>query len=245
LIMSFVPKRKHGLELIDLPPETYSQAELTGSFADIRTVNRFLGDISAVRKHFSARVAGIESAPGRPIRVLDVATGSGDIPAAIVKWARQYGINVSVTAVDLNPLAVREATAFTQKYPEITVSVANGLSLPFEDGSFDIVLCIKTLHHFSNDDTIRLLKEVNRVASAGYIIMDLRRSWVAWAIISLLTKLFTRNRLTKHDGPMSVLRSYTVPELDALAGSAGLTGHEVVKEPFWLMVATGRKSYNE
>jgi ubiquinone/menaquinone biosynthesis C-methylase UbiE len=243
--MSFVPKRRHGLELIDLPPETYSKAEFTGSLADIRKVNRYLGDIRAIRKHFSARVAGIEASPGRPVKVLDVATGSADIPVAIVKWARRYGINVVVTAVDLNPIAVRDAAAFTQKYPEITVSIADGLSLPFEDGSFDIVLCIKTLHHFSKDDTIKLLKEVNRVASGGYIIMDLRRSWVAWGLITMITKFFSRNRLTKHDGPMSVLRSYTVPELDALAESAGLTGHTVVKEPFWLMVVTGRKSYNE
>jgi ubiquinone/menaquinone biosynthesis C-methylase UbiE len=243
--MPFVPKRRRGLELIDLPPETYSQSEFTGSLADIRKVNRVLGDIRAVLKHFSARVAGIETSPGRPVRVLDVATGSADIPAAIVKWARRYGINVVVTAVDLNPLAVREAAAFTKKYPEIAVSVADALSLPFEDGSFDIVLCVKTLHHFSKDDAVGLLKEVNRVASGGYIIMDLRRSWVAWALISIITKFFTRNRLTKHDGPMSVLRSYTVPELNALAESAGLTGHTVVKEPFWLMLVTGRKSYNE
>ena len=245
MIMSFVPKRRHGPELIDLPPETYSQAEFAESLADIRKVNRFLGDVRAIRKHFSARVAGIEASPVRPVKVLDVATGSADIPAAIVRWARQYGINIAVTAVDLNPLAVREAAAFTRKYPEITVSVADGFSLPFEDGSFDIVLCIKTLHHFSKDDTIRMLKEVNRVASGGYIIMDLRRSWVAWGLISMITKFFTSNRLTKHDGPMSVLRSYTVPELDALAESAGLAGHKVVKEPFWLMVVTGRKSYNE
>jgi ubiquinone/menaquinone biosynthesis C-methylase UbiE len=147
--------------------------------------------------------------------------------------------------VDLNPLAVREAAAFAQKYHEITVSIADGLSLPFEDGSFDIVICIKTLHHLSKDDTVRLLKEVNRVASGGYIIMDVRRSWVAWVLISMMTKFFTHNRLTKHDGPMSVLRSYTVPELETLAESAGLIGHTVVKEPFWLMAVTGRKSYNE
>jgi len=243
--MSFVPKRRNGLELIDLPPDTYSQAEFAGSLADIRKVNRFLGDIRAVCKHFSVRVAGIEASPVRQVKVLDVATGSADIPAAIVRWARRYGINVAVTAVDLNPLAVREACTFANKYPEITVSVADGLSLPFEDGSFDIVVCNKTLHHLGKDDTIRLLKEVNRVTSGGYIIMDLRRSWVAWGLITMITKIFTRNRLTKYDGPMSVLRSYTVPEVDALAESAGLTGHTVVKEPFWLMVVTGRKSYHE
>lgn len=242
MVMSFVPTRRRGPELIDLPPESYTQSEFTGNLADIRKVNRFLGHNREVLKYFSALISGIETSPSRPVKVLDIATGSGDIPAAIVKRARRRGIHVAVTAVDINPLAVREAAAFTQAYPEITVAVADGFALPFGDRSFDIVLCIKTLHHFSEEDAVRLLTEVSRVSAAGSIIMDLRRSWAAWALISVLTRLFTRNRLTRHDGPMSVLRSYTVPEMDALADRAGLANRTVKKEPFWLMVVTGRKA---
>ena len=244
-MMSLVPERRRGPELIDLPPENYSQSEYAGSLADIRKVNRFLGDNRAVLKFFSALVSGIATSMERPIRVLDIATGSADIPVTIVKWARRQGIKVVVTAVDINPLAIREAAAFTQAYPEITVVVADGFSLPFEDGSFDIVLCAKTLHHFSEEDTVRLLKETGRVAAIGYIIMDLRRSWVAWLLISVLARIFSRNRLTRHDGPMSVLRSYTVIELGALADRAGLAGHRIKREPFWLMALSGRKGLSE
>jgi 2-polyprenyl-3-methyl-5-hydroxy-6-metoxy-1,4-benzoquinol methylase len=237
-----VPERRRGPELIDLPPESYSRSEYAGSLADIRKVNRFLGDYRATLKFFSALVSGIAVSAERPIRVLDVATGSADIPVAIAKWARRRGIKVVVTAVDINPLAIREAAAVTRAYPEITVTVADGFSLPFETASFDIVLCAKTLHHFSADETIRLLKEMNRVAAYGYIVMDLRRSWVAWLLISLLVRIFSRNRLTRYDGPLSVLRSYTIGELDALADQAGLTEHRIVRHPFWLMVLVGRKA---
>lgn len=241
MMMSLVPERRRGPELIDLPPESYSQSEYAGSLANIRMVNRFLGDYNATHKFFSALVSGIAASAGRPIRVLDVATGSADIPVTIVKWARRQGIKVVVTAVDINPLAVQEATAFARAYPEITVTVADGFSLPFADESFDIVFCAKTLHHFSEEDTVRLLKEIDRVSAMGYIIMDLRRSWVAWLLISMLARLFSRNRLTRYDGPMSVLRSYTVTELGALADRAGLAGYRVAREPFWLMILSGRK----
>jgi 2-polyprenyl-3-methyl-5-hydroxy-6-metoxy-1,4-benzoquinol methylase len=241
MMMSFVPERRRGPELIDLPPENYSQPEYAGSLADIRKVNRFLGDYRATLKFFSALVSGIPPSADRPVRVLDVATGSADIPVTIVKWARRHGIKVVVTAVDINPLAIREAAAFTQAYPEITVAVADGFSLPFGDGNFDIVLCAKTLHHFSEEETVRLLKEIGRVAATGFIIMDLRRSWVAWLLISVLSRIFSRNRLTRHDGPVSVLRSYTVAELDALAGRAGLAGRRITRQPFWLMVLWGKK----
>jgi 2-polyprenyl-3-methyl-5-hydroxy-6-metoxy-1,4-benzoquinol methylase len=238
--MFFMPKRRRGPELLDLPPENYSQAELAGSLADIRKVNRFLGDNHATLRFFPALISGITAADGT-VRVLDVATGSADIPVAIVNWARKHGIKVAVTAVDVNPEVVREAAAFTKAYPEITVAVANGFSLPFGDRSFDIVMCVKTLHHFSEEETVRWMRELSRVASAGYIIMDIRRSWVAWLLITLLTRLFTRNRLTRYDGPLSVLRSYTVAELTALAGKAGLSGCRVVRAPFWRIVVTGRK----
>lgn len=237
----FVPERRRSTELIDLPPESYSDSEYAGSLADIRKVNRFLGDYRATLKFFSALVSGIAVSTDRPIRVLDIATGSADIPVAIVKWARRQGIKVAVTAVDINPSAIREAAVITRTYPEITVTVSDGFSLPFEDRSFDIVLCAKTLHHFSAEETIRLLKEMGRVAAFGYIIMDLRRSWVAWLLITMLTRVFTRNKLTRYDGPLSVLRSYTVTELGALADRAGLAGRRIVKQPFWLMVLMGRK----
>ena len=241
MLMSLVPERRRGPELIDLPSENYSQSEYAGSLADIRTVNHFLGHNRIALKKFSALASGITSSVERPIRVLDVATGSADIPVALVKWARRQGINVLVTAVDINPLAIREAALFSRAYSELTVAVADGCSLPFEDGSFDIVLCTKTLHHSSEEDTVRLLKEIGRVSAVGYIVMDLRRSRVAWLLISLLTKTFSRNRLTRYDGPLSVLRSYTVSELGDLAVRAGLAGCRIVKQPFWLMILSGKK----
>ncbi len=239
--MFLLPKRRDGLELIDHPPETYSRSEFAGNLADLRKINRYLGENHAILNVFSNLASDIALSSDRPIRVLDVATGSADIPVAIATWARKHGRKIVVTAVDINPIAVQEAASITQGYPEITVAVADGLSLPFKDESFDIVLFTKTLHHFSEDDDVRILKELDRVAAGGYIIMDLRRSWVAWVLITMLTRLFTRNRLTRHDGPMSVLRSYTDTELGALAEKAGLSGHSVTREAFWLIAVSGRK----
>jgi SAM-dependent methyltransferase len=233
--MTIMPVRHTTPELLDLPAQMYSREELEGTLADIRVVNRFLGDTAAVLKHLSI----MTGKGGDALRVLDLATGSADIPQAIVDWARKRSLPIRVTALDANPQTVEVARQRSNDYPELELIVGDALNLPFPEKSFDIVLCSKTIHHFREDQVVRLLQEAARVARRGYIVMDLRRSWIAYLLIRLLTRLCTGNRLTRYDGPLSVLRAFTPAELAALARSAGLSGFRVVGEPFWRIVLTG------
>ena len=95
--MPFTPEKRSGLEFLDLPPDVCSMEELEGSLADLRVVNRYLGSRRALLKHLSAKVPENSS-----VTVLDVATGSADLPVAIVDWARRSGVSASITGLDLN-----------------------------------------------------------------------------------------------------------------------------------------------
>ena len=235
--MLFTPKRRSLPELLDLPPGSYTLAELDGTLTDLTLVNNHLGNSRAVVKHLAAMTAG---SAGEGFTVLDVATGSADIPITIAKWARQAGLRIGITAVDHNPICINIAKKRCESYPEITLAVADGIDLPFADKSFDYVLCSKTVHHFTDETVVEMIKGVLRVARQGYVIIDLRRSWIAYFLIYILTRLLTRNRLTRGDGPLSVLRSYTPGELAALASRSGASVFRVSREPFLLMVVAGR-----
>jgi SAM-dependent methyltransferase len=227
-------------ELLDLPNRFYTLAELEGSLSDIRKVNRYLGDTRAVLGYLDKLAERMPSAGAdRSINVLDVATGSADIPVSIVDWARKKGLNIRVTAVDINPLVVEAARKNAASYPEISLAAADGLSLPFADSSFDIVICAKALHHFTEEEAGALVRELGRVSGLGYLFMDIRRSWVAFVLIYLLTRLLTRNRLTRYDGPLSVLRSFTVDDMARIATAAGLDGFKVVRRPFFRVAIAG------
>ena len=232
--MPLTPKKRKGLEFLDLPPDVCSREELEESLADIRVVNRYLGNRRALLKHLSAKIAG-----GGALDVLDVGTASADLPMAVVDWARSRGVQVDITAVDTNDRCIELARAQTAGYPEIKLKVADGLNLPFPDGSFDYVLCSKTLHHMNEQDAVRMIGEMLRVARRGYIIMDLRRSWIAYALVRILTTVFGRNRITRYDGPLSVLKAFTAAELAALASAAGAGSFAISREPFWLLVLSG------
>jgi SAM-dependent methyltransferase len=238
--MLFVPDRRNGPELMDLPRRFYTPEELEGSLSDIRKVNRYLGDTRAVLGYLD-KLAGMmpSGGLGRSISVLDVATGSADIPVSIVGWARKRGLDVRVTAVDINPLVVEAARRNAATYPEISLAAADGLTLPFSDSSFDVVICAKALHHFTDEDAGALVRELGRVSGLGYLVMDIRRSWVAFVLIYLLTRFLTRNRLTRYDGPLSVLRSFTVDEMARIARAAGLDGFRVIRRPFFRVAIAG------
>lgn len=209
-------KRSEESELID--GGDYGFDEFVGTLADLRRVNRYLGGSRALTRHLFPM---IEATGRRRIRLLDVGTGSGDIPRRIVEWARGRRIEIECVVIDFNELAALEAAVQTRDYPEIQVVRADAMRLPFADGSFDFVIASMFLHHFETPQAASLLHRFARVARVAFIINDLRRHPIAYYTIKLLTRIFTRNRLVRNDAALSVLRGFADPDLAELAGLAG------------------------
>lgn len=216
--------RAVGDELMDEPGQ--DPAELARSLADLRGVNRWLGGTRIVLKHLGRFVARDSR---RTWRILDVATGSADIPLAIARWARSRGVGVEVVATDLHPTTLDVACARIAGEPSLRAEAADALDLHYADDAFDVVLCSTALHHFNRrEELLRVLREMDRVARVGGIVNDLRRSRPALVGANLLAATVWRSHpVTRHDGPLSVRRSFTPAELRELAGAAGLRGARV------------------
>lgn len=214
-----LPREVARVELLDRPgvPRT----ELAENLADIARLNR-LGPTRALLAHlapFFARHRG-----PAPLRVLDLGTGGGDVPAAVVRWARARGRRVSVLALDLQPEVLACAGAAARDLPEVRLVAGDALQPPVRRDGVDVALCSLTLHHLPEAAVVRLLRLMADVARLGFVVSDLRRSRLAYAAAWLTTRLISKSRLTRHDGPLSVLRAYTREELARLAGAAGLPG---------------------
>jgi SAM-dependent methyltransferase len=204
-------KRSNEAELMD--GSDYSLDELVENLADLRRVNRYLGGQNALTKRLFPM---IENLGRRKVRLLDIGTGSADIPQMIVKWARARGIDIEFVVLDLNRIAAQEARRQTFGYPEIDVVRADALRLPFADRSFDFVIASLFLHHFENSDAAQLLRGFARVARVAFLVNDLRRHPVAYYSIKLLTRVFTRNRLVRNDAAVSVLRGFSQCDIDEI-----------------------------
>jgi len=106
-------------------------------------------------------------------------------------------------------------------YPEITFLRGDALSLPIRAGSVDLTISAMTLHHLEPDAGVRYLAEMDAAARVGMIVNDLVRSRIAHAVVWLITRFITRSAISRHDGPLSVRRSYSRDELRVLAARAG------------------------
>jgi ubiquinone/menaquinone biosynthesis C-methylase UbiE len=241
---AFVPLRFPQLpyedirELLDDPQEAGAD-ELRQSLRDIRLANIVGQGTAVVLRHLPGIVGDWPA--GRPLRVLDFATGSGDIPRAVVRWCRRRRIRCQVLATDISPEDLRETRRHCRAFPEIEVMVCDSRAAPFPDASFDLVTCSLALHHLDPDGATRTLAAMARIARRGFIVNDVERSWPAYLASVALVYGVTRNRLTRHDGPASVKRAYTRTEIRRMAELAGIRGGRIVQHAFWRIAFVGRR----
>ncbi|QPJ62794.1 MAG: methyltransferase domain-containing protein [Candidatus Nitronauta litoralis] len=216
------PPRKFREELLDLDQAPFE--EVKDSLKDVQTVNEYLSGYRVLLHHIEKF---FKAAKGAPLSILDAATGSADQPRAVIKLARQKNWPVQITALDINRKMLRFSREETRGYPEISFVQGDVLNLPFKDNSFDVVINNLSLHHFERQHAIKMMSEFSRLSRMGFIINDLHRSRVAHAAIWILTRLLTKNRLTRYDAPVSVYNAFTPDEMEAMAREAGLKHHKV------------------
>lgn len=217
-------------ELLDTA--RHDTAELVESLDQVAEVNRLLGGTRAVLRAVRPFLTGPATTS-----ILDIGTGSADLPLAIARNARTRGAGVAILAADVHPQMRDIAAARTAVEPTVSIGAADARDLPYTDDAFDLVLLSLTLHHFEAHDQQRVLREAARVAARAVVINELERCRANYYGARLLAATRWRsNRLTRHDGPLSVLRAFTPTELVAVATGAGLRVESMARRFFFRLV---------
>ncbi len=212
---------------------------LEDDLRNLRIINRYFGGLRALRKAVLPMAEKVKS--GEKITILDLATGSGDQPVALVRAFRQIGGRLHITAVDRNEVMLETARKHAADMKEIDFERRDLMNLPYGNESFDIVTCSLAIHHFSHDDGVKLLREMNRISRLGFVVNDLSRSYIGAATAWLYTRLATRNPMTRYDSVISVLRAFTKDELTAMAVEAGVGRVKVYTAPLFRLLAVLEK----
>jgi len=219
------------LEMMDRPQPV--SPELERDLERIRQLNRWFGSYRLVLRFMRRWIR-----PDAQMRILDIATGSGDIPRLIVDFARKISANIEIDAVDRQAATLEIATKLSAGYPEISYYEANILKWDRAE-AYNVVLCSLTLHHFSDEDAVKVLRRCRKLSKRFVLVSDLRRGFLVRAGVHLLTALIFREPMTRHDARLSAERAFSFSEMRNLAKRAGWKnfGHKkfrFARQAIWL-----------
>ncbi len=224
--------RSGDAELMDVPG--LDPLELAETLGQLAVINRFLGGHAATLHGLSRLLP----AGRREIEVLDVGSGGGDSARRVVEWAGRRGIAARVHGIDLSAESVAFARRTGAGSPGLEFTTSDLFDLPMTR-KYDVVHAALVLHHLSDEMAAAALAKMFALSRFGVVINDLHRHPAAYEAIKWLTALLSKNRLIRHDAPLSVLRAFRRADLQDLARRAGLSAVEISwRWPFrWVMVA--------
>jgi len=217
-------KHRHLVpELMDDP--MLDKLEHQRALAGLRRVNRLC---STGRWIAQAIQNGSVKIPNRPIEILDLGCGSGDVAIDVLRRLSPK-IPCNVTGWDMSPLAIEDASSQWLSHP-LNKSLRGRLQFERQNifepgllhGKFDIVYCCLFLHHFDDESAVTVLRNMKSLSRHFVIVDDLRRTTLGWWLAKIGCHLLSRSPVVHFDGPQSVRAAFSVDEAIQISGRAEL-----------------------
>ena len=235
--MSLVDLTKRALphELPELMDQPCSFDELLGCLRDIARVNSLTFAHRPTLSWLSALPRQRE-----PLHIVDVGCGYGDSLRKIHRWAAGRGTVVSLTGIDLNGDAIRAATDATPSGMGIRWIHADAFSYQPSEG-IDIVLSSLLTHHLEETEIVRFLIWMEAAARLGWFVNDLHRTSFPYRAFGWLTRLIPFHPFVRHDGAVSIRRSFRIDDWERMCVAAGLSpAHVSIREHRPARLCVGR-----
>jgi 2-polyprenyl-3-methyl-5-hydroxy-6-metoxy-1,4-benzoquinol methylase len=166
----------------------------------------------------------------RPVRVLDVACGGGDVLLDLGRRARRGGVDVDLTGCDISAVALDRARTRAGEHGSFTFTAVDVLRAGVP-GRHDVVCSSLFLHHLDRADAVALLRTMALATERVLLVQDLQRTRLGYVLAWVGLRLLTTSDVARADGPISVRAAYTMEEARGLAADAGLEGARV--RPCW------------
>jgi len=205
--------RATATEFLDRPD--CDPALAAASYRFMETVNCYFGGIRTVQRFLAAETAGRHA--GAPLRILDIGSGSCDIPLAVSRWARAHGIPLHFTCLEMAGHAVEIARQQLARAGDPAVQLLQENVLTHQPAEpYDCAVASMCFHHFSNEQILTLLQRLRGFVINSVLINDLRRSRLASLAARLLLAGTGAPAGVRHDALLSIRRGFKISELRTL-----------------------------
>jgi len=215
--------RSEGVEIMD--DLEFHDDVVFQTLRELDFINQWLGGnavtLSAVEKVWK------EIPKEKPVSIADLGCGSGEMLRLIAKKASYQNKKVQLTGIDANPHIVDYAINHSSDFPNIKFEALNIFSNEFQSHNSDIVIATLFLHHFSDDELVKLFESLKSQVKTAIIVNDIHRHPFAYYSIKWLTSLFSKSSMVKFDAPLSVLRAFKRKELKSILEKAGIKNYRL------------------
>ncbi len=199
--------------------------ELREALDKIADINHLLGGNSLTISGIKKLLANVPK--NKIITIVDVGCGNGDMLREISKFGREYDRKFVLIGIDANQFTINHAKKLSGNFSNILYKCENIFEVGFAELNTDIVLCTLTLHHFSDDDIITLMREFIENAKIGVIVNDLHRSKIAYRLFEIVCNVFALNKMSREDGLISILRGFKKEELERFSKKLQLKNYSI------------------
>ncbi|HEY3626908.1 MAG TPA: methyltransferase domain-containing protein [Terracidiphilus sp.] len=208
--------------LPELMDEPCSRDVLRACLRDLARVNRwFLG----YRPVLEWLEGFAPSARNCPLRILDVGCGYGDGLRRIEQWARERGVRVELTGLDLNPDTAAIAAEASPQGSAIEWVTADVFEYEM-NRPVHLIISSLFAHHLLDDDVVRFIGWMEKNARLGWFVNDLSRAPIPYHLFHWFSRAARLHRFVQHDGPVSFLRAFAPEDWERLCAQAGLNRPE-------------------
>jgi 2-polyprenyl-3-methyl-5-hydroxy-6-metoxy-1,4-benzoquinol methylase len=161
------------------------------------------------------------------ITIVDIGCGNGDMLRYIADYGVENGYNFKLIGIDANAFTIKHAKKLSNHHTNLSYKIIDIFSEQFDEVKYDIVLCTLTLHHFKNEDIIKLVQQFYNNSSIGIVINDLHRSKIAYRLFQVVCFVFKLNSMSREDGLVSILRGFKKKELEEFSKELGLKNYSL------------------
>ena len=199
--------------------------ELREALDQIARINQLLGGNKVILLGIKELLN--QSHHAKTISIADIGCGNGDMLRMLAKFGQKNKLTFQLTGIDANEFTINYAKKLSQEYPNIEYKCVDIFSEDFKTMKFDIILCTLTLHHFTNEQILKIISIFNNNAEIGIIVNDLHRSKTAYRLFEIICVVFNLNSMSREDGLISILRGFRKKELVEFSQKLNLKNYTI------------------
>ena len=198
---------------------------LVTALNDIAQINQLLGGNSVTLDGVQHLIKDLPK--DQTITIMDFGCGSGDMLRMLSKFGAENNLKFQLIGIDANEATIRHAEKCSTEFTNITYLAEDIFLYDFSKYKIDIALITLTLHHFKDDEILKIMRVILNLVQKGIVVNDLQRSKLAYRLFQMIIFIFRLEKMTANDGVISILRGFKKEDLQNYSKDLGLKKYSI------------------